>query len=107
MIDIVKQIHHDYNTNPFRFATNKIAYINRLEKAHPELVQAYSSIFAMFKNETIDNEKLNRLHYMLQMAAKVKAGNLDSGQADQKVGKVLVDNIIIPQVERVRKENKK
>jgi hypothetical protein len=107
MVKVVRKIHHDFNTNPTRFATDKIAYIDRLEKAHPELVQAYSSIFAMFKNETIDNEKLNRLHYMLQMASKVKAGKLDSEDANVKVGQVLVDKIVIPQVERVRKENNK
>ena len=41
------------------------------------------------------------------MATKVKEGKLDSEDANVKVGQVLVDKIVIPQVERVRKENNK
>ena len=107
MISIIKNIHHDFNTNPKKFTKEKMVYIEVLEKKHPDLVQSYSSIFNMFKQEDINNEKINRLHYMLQMALKVKRGKVESEDANVKVGKVLVDKIVIPQVERVRKENKK
>jgi hypothetical protein len=107
MISIIKNIHHDFNTNPKKFTKEKILYISALEDKHPDLVQSYSSIFNMFKQEDINNEKINRLHYMLQMALKVKKGSLESKDANVKVGQVLVDKIVIPQVKRVRKENNK
>jgi len=104
MITIVKNIHHDFNTNPTRFNKNKETYISELEKKNPVISITYSSIFRMFKNEDIDNEKINRLHYMLKMSEKVKSGKIKSKDADVKVGQVLVDKIVIPQVKRVRKE---
>ena len=107
MITIVKKIHHDYNTNPSLFNKNREKYIKELERNNPGLSRTYSSIFRMFKGEEIDNEKINRLHYMLKMSQKVKEGKVDSDKADQSVGKVLADKIVIPQIERVRKENNK
>jgi len=104
MLTITKQIHHDYNSNTDSFNKNKESYITKIEKNNPELSKKYSSIFRMFKYETLDNEKINRLHYLLKMSQKVKEGRVNSDQADQKVGKVLVDKIVIPQIERVRKE---
>ena len=107
MLTITKQIHYDYNIDPDNFNKNKESYITEIEKNNPKLSKIYSSIFRMFKAETLDNEKINRLHYMLKMSQKVTEGRVNSEQADQKVGKVLVDKIVIPQIERVRKEKQK
>ena len=67
-----------------------------LKKKHPKLVQSYSFIFNVLKNETMSNESLNRLDYMLKMAEKVNMGSIKSDEADVNVGQILVDQIVKP-----------
>ena len=106
MISIITQLHHDSNTNPNILGELKKKYIATLKKKNPTLAITYSSIFYMLEHEDIDNEKINRLHYMLQMALKVEKGSVDSKDADVTVGQVLVDKIVKPQIERVRNDKK-
>tara|TARA_B110000908_G_scaffold155943_1_gene194615 strand:- start:2109 stop:2471 length:363 start_codon:yes stop_codon:yes gene_type:complete len=106
MISIIKQLHHDSNTNPNILGKRKKKYMATLVEKHPALVKKYSSIFYMLEHEDIDNEKINRLHYMLQMALNVERGTVDSKDADVTVGQVLVDKIVKPQIERVRNDKK-
>ena len=106
MISIITQFHHDSNTNPNILGKRKKKYMTTLRKKHPTLAITYSSIFYMLEHEDIDNEKINRLHYMLQMALSVEKGTVNSEDADVKVGQVLVDKIVKPQIERVQNDKK-
>ena len=107
MITLITSIQKDYQENSRNFLQNQKEYIHKVKKANPELVKKYSTAFTMLEKEQLTNQKFERLLYMLQMALKVNAGNIDSKKADIKVGHILVDQIVKPHLDKKQTDKSK
>lgn len=76
---------------------NRATFMNIMAKEYPELKEKYESVFNMACSEKYNSDMLR---YLLNQADKVKTGIIDQNTADVKVGQLLVDNIVKPQLEK-------
>jgi len=107
MIELISSIQKDYQENSRNFLQNQKEYIHQVKKDNQELVKKYSNIFTMLEKEQLNNQKFERLVYMLQMALKVNAGTIDAKKADIKVGHILVDQIVKPHLDKNQNDKSK
>ncbi len=80
------------------FKQNTATFIDELKKSKPELSKKYSAIYAMFENNKMTSQGIERIKYMLSKAAEVKSGGMTQHDASVAVGQVLVDEIVKPQL---------
>ena len=107
MITLVTTIQKEYQKNTRNFLQNQKEYIQKIKNDNIELVKKYTHIFTMLEKEQLNNQKFERLLYMLQMALKVNSGNIDSKKADIKVGHILVDQIVKPHLDKKQTDKSK
>lgn len=80
-------------------------FISRMEKTYSEFVENYEPIFKMSISQSYD---YNRLKYMLELAKQVQKEEITEHSASVKVGQILVDEIVKPQLDKAGvKSNKK
>jgi hypothetical protein len=76
---------------------NRESFMGIMAREYSEFYTKYSSIFNMACSEKYNADMLR---YLLNQANKVKTGKIDQNTADIKVGQLLVDNIVKPQLDK-------
>ena len=81
--------------NSIGFSKNE--FTNEMKKEFNELFEGMASVFNISLSDSYD---YNRLKYMFEMSNKVRNNDITEHDASVKVGQVLVDKIVKPQIER-------
>ena len=80
---------------------NKSIFEETMSSKYDYLYTNYKSIFMMSMSDKYD---YNRLSMMVNMANSVKNNDISEKDASVKVGQVLVDDIVKPQLDKAKKK---
>lgn len=76
---------------------NESVFKNNMSVKYPELAKDFASIINISMSKSYDYERLNQL---LKMSEKVRKNEISQHDADVKVGTILVDDIVKPQMKK-------
>jgi hypothetical protein len=79
---------------------NESLFINNMRVKYPELATDFSSILNISCGKSYDYDRLNQ---MLKMSEKVRNKEITQHDADVKVGQILVDDVVKPQLKNKNK----
>lgn len=77
---------------------NKVSFLSETKKSMNLLDNCYDCIWKVIENDSFCDKDMNRLNYMVSMAIQVKNKEIKEHDASVKVGQVLVDDIVKPQL---------
>jgi hypothetical protein len=92
-----KEIYRDFLKNEASKKFSQSEFLKNIQNKYLELNTDYPSIIKIAASPNYDE---NRLKYMLVMANKVSNNDISEKNASIKVGQLLVDEIVKPQLNK-------
>ena len=92
-----KEIYRYFLKNEASKKFNQSEFLKNIQNTYLELSTDYPSIIKIAASHNYDE---NRLKYMLVMANKVSNNDISEKNASVKVGQLLVDEIVKPQLNK-------
>tara|TARA_B100001093_G_scaffold519757_1_gene610295 strand:+ start:2305 stop:2640 length:336 start_codon:yes stop_codon:yes gene_type:complete len=92
-----KDIYRQFLKNEASKELNQDKFLKNMRSKYIELNEKYPSIINISASQNYDEK---RLKYMLNMAHKVSNNEISEKNASVKVGQLLVDEIVKPQLDK-------